>query len=264
MPLRVFAQNRIYREFYDINSLDIYDDFQEELVFGDTNNHIQIANAYKDIVDGQLEGLNINDVMLAYKLKLGEKDYKKGAFINRTLLAKDFTDFYGEKLLSQLNCYNDTVKSWVTKMCSPTERFNFIKHLLFIVFLFRDIPTLKRFIDQENPNDKDYKFKEIVLASSNAKNTLLKELHCSLNVAYQKSMQYGIADVFLEKMQGYFDEENVNRCKAVIENYVLSYNGNLSLFILSRVLSGEYKIIQAWDKDWLINLISKKNGGLFE
>jgi hypothetical protein len=87
----------------------------------------------------------------------------------------------------------------------------------------------------------------------------LKALHCSLNVAYKKSEEFGIEDIFLQKMRGYFDEENIIRCRDKIEEFVLQCNGRISKITLSRSLSGEYKLVNAWDDDWIVNLIKRSS-----
>ena len=80
---------------------------------------------------------------------------------------------------------------------------------------------------------------------------MLKELHLSLNVAKNKALELGVYDIFMDKMKGYFDEENVIKCKNRILKFVVRYEGNLSKKVLSDTLCSEYKIVAAWDKNWI-------------
>jgi hypothetical protein len=89
VPLRTYKKSLDYRDFYDLNCLDIQHDFEvdESIIDIYSNHQIDFSKIYKDILDGQLLGFDLSRVKASFNAMLGEKGYKNGNYINLAKLS---------------------------------------------------------------------------------------------------------------------------------------------------------------------------------
>jgi hypothetical protein len=212
--------------------MDIENDFENVICFKEdvfVEKNLIMSNDVKNILGGELDNFNLALIVKAYKLKLDNRGYTVNK-ISWKKINENFINFYTSDFLDQINYSLKVEKSnnsWLKRVLFNNCYVNKIKHILFIRFLFGGISELKSSdFEIRAREDYDFEFVNIIQNSPNTKSYLLKELHMTINVAFKKSKQYGIQDVFLKKMEGYFDAESVKVSKKKIENFVRSYDIN--------------------------------------
>lgn len=156
-PLKRYNKQIHFDEFYDINCMNLNEEFSFEQNTKYEKLYIKIAKFYKEALSDDLSGMHLNDFIMVYNIIAEEMRYKKGNFINSKKILKDFTDYYGNEFLNLLGCNVQTItNSWMYNMFSQGHVVNPIKHFLIIEFLVGDFLKIKNFNTSDETVDNDF------------------------------------------------------------------------------------------------------------